>query len=84
MGEKRHLYTDKTSEKSQILLFNSAYWQIACVKKKVMMETYQAELVKKDSISWISPNIYAHYIVLPGHELATHLMQKHFFFKSLS
>lgn len=47
MGEKRHLYTDKTSEKSQILLFNSAYWQIACVKKKVMMETYQAELVRK-------------------------------------
>ena len=85
MGEKRHLYTDKPSEKSQIRLLNSAYWQIVCVKKKkVMMERYQAELVKKDSIPWISPNICAHYIVLPGHELATHLMQKHFFFKSLS
>lgn len=31
--------------------------------KKVMMERYQAELVKKGSISWILPNIYAHYIV---------------------
>ena len=34
MGEKRHLYTDKPSEKSQIRLLNSAYWQIVCVKKK--------------------------------------------------